>query len=169
MHDTRDDLRKANLEITRLKAGKFTDDEFQTLCHILPHCKAEEFAEGCTQYQKKLFGHSPTENRMIAAIARRIHETAIAHGFHEYAPIFGVPGRDTRHILSWLMLINTEVAEAAEAARKGTLYDFGEELADTVIRVFDTAEALGINIEEHIFLKMDVNDGRAHMHGGKRA
>ena len=107
--------------------------------------------------------------RTISEIAQHIHETAEAHGFHEYTPVFGVPGRDTRHILSWLMLVDTETAEAAEAARTGTIEQFGEELADTVIRVFDTAEALGINIEEHILSKMTVNDLRPHMHGGKRA
>lgn len=48
-------------ECDRLKAGQFTDDEFQTLCHLLPaeKYKPEDFCDGCEAYQVKLFGWSP--------------------------------------------------------------------------------------------------------------
>jgi NTP pyrophosphatase (non-canonical NTP hydrolase) len=101
--------------------------------------------------------------------AERIYANAKAKGFHEYAPEFGKAGQDTRHILSWLMLVTTEVAEAAEAVRKGDKDNFSEELADICIRVFDCAEALGLNIEQEIVNKMERNEERPHKHGGKLA
>ena len=44
-----------------------------------------------------------------------------------------------------------------------------EELADIVIRVFDTSEALGINIEQAIAAKHEYNMSRPMRHGGKLA
>ena len=100
--------------------------------------------------------------------ADRCFANAKAHGFHEKTPSLDRP-EDTRHLLSWMMLITTEVAEAAEAIRKGDKENFAEELADICIRVFDSAAALGINLEQEIVNKMIRNEARPHMHGGKRA
>jgi len=105
----------------------------------------------------------------INDLAERITANAKAKGFHEYTPTFGKGGQDVRHILSWLMLITTEVAEAAEAARKGDKENFAEELADICIRVFDCAEVMGINIEQEIVNKMSRNEEREYKHGGKLA
>ena len=101
--------------------------------------------------------------------AERVYKNAKAKGFHERTPIFGAGGPDVRHILSWLMLVTTEVAEAAEAARVGDKQNFAEELADICIRVFDCAEALGINLEQEIVNKMQKNEDRPIKHGGKLA
>ena len=101
--------------------------------------------------------------------AERIFANAKAKGFHEYTPTFGKGGQDARHILSWMMLVTTEVAEAAEAVRKGDMENFAEELADVCIRVFDCAEALGINLEQEIVNKMAKNEARPLKHGGKLA
>lgn len=105
----------------------------------------------------------------INDLAAEIYRNAKAKGFHEYTPEFGKGGQDVRHILSWLMLITTEVAEAAEAARIGDKQNFSEELADVCIRVFDCAETLGINIEQEIVNKMEKNMARAIKHGNKLA
>ena len=57
-----DELEAKDQEIARLKTGKFTEEEFQNLCHELSEDgKPECFAKGCIEYQKKLFGYSPTE------------------------------------------------------------------------------------------------------------
>ena len=103
-------------------------------------------------------------------------------------------------IMSKLMLIVTEVAEAAEVFRnaglfpkldqsyqagdsKGTYYldyndaidppakpeGFASELADIIIRVFDLAEDLGIDIASEIARKMRFNASRSYRHGGKVA
>ena len=106
---------------------------------------------------------------MINKLAEEIRANALAKGFHEYEPRLGVGGQDARHILSWLMLITTEVAEAAEAVRIGDVANFGEELADVVIRVLDCAATLGIDLEKEILEKVEKNKARPIKHGGKLA
>ena len=105
----------------------------------------------------------------LAEIQRMAHANARAKGFHETTPRFGHPGQDVRHIMSWLMLIVTELAEAAEAVRVGDRANFGEECADTLIRLADVCEALGIDLEAEVIKKMARNAARPPMHGGKLA
>lgn len=82
-------------------------------------------------------------------------------------------------VLAMLMLITTEVAEAAEDVRTGDMLTkfeqdgkpvgFPSELADIVIRVFDLAGGLGIDLQHELALKMMHNTTRTHRHGGKLA
>ena len=44
-----------------------------------------------------------------------------------------------------------------------------EELADIVIRAFDTAKALGVDIERAVSVKHAFNASRPYRHGGKVA
>lgn len=72
--------------------------------------------------------------------------------------------------LAYLMLIATEVSEAAEEIRRGRYYggpiDYAKpeglpsELADIVIRTMVLAEALGINLEDAIIEKQKYNKTR---------
>lgn len=104
----------------------------------------------------------------ITELAKRIYDNAKAKGFHEYKPRFGVGGVEVRHLLSWMALINTEVAEASEEIRLGTDKDgLGDELADVIIRTLDSAYALGIDIEQSILTKVAKNELRPPMHGNK--
>jgi NTP pyrophosphatase (non-canonical NTP hydrolase) len=102
-------------------------------------------------------------------LAESIYYNAWAKGFHEYSPDFGVAGKDARHILSWLMLIVTEVAEAAEEVRVGNKVKFAEEMADVIIRALDTCYALDIDIDAAVAAKMEKNKARPIKHGGKLA
>ena len=68
-------------------------------------------------------------------------------------------------IVEKLMLIVTEVAEACEDVRKLRDNHFGEELADTCIRIFDLAAGLGINLEYEILVKEAYNRTRPFKHG----
>lgn len=46
-------------EMKRMERGDFTPEEFQRLCHHRdekPDCTAQDFFNGCTEYQQKLFG-----------------------------------------------------------------------------------------------------------------
>jgi len=104
---------------------------------------------------------------ILSEITRLAHANACAKGFHEYKPRFGQPGQDTRHILSWLMLITTEVAEAAEAARIGDFTNFAEECADIMIRLADLCASFEIDLEAEVVKKMARNAARPAMHGGK--
>lgn len=51
----------AKAEIARLKAGKFTEEEFQNLCHNFSEDNICRFFQGCAEYQKKLFGRCHVE------------------------------------------------------------------------------------------------------------
>lgn len=70
-------------EVGRLKAGKWTKEEIHNLCHTLPKIvSACEFAKGCEEYQKKLYGHSPTElenQRLREAIGELIEAGDLFH------------------------------------------------------------------------------------------
>jgi NTP pyrophosphatase (non-canonical NTP hydrolase) len=74
--------------------------------------------------------------------------------------------------------MHSEVSEALEAYREdptipstvseeGKPLGFASELADIVIRVGDTAEALGIDLEAAVVQKMKYNESRPFKHGGK--
>ncbi|MEN6334862.1 MAG: hypothetical protein ABFE01_11420 [Phycisphaerales bacterium] len=78
-----------------------------------------------------------------------------------------------------LMLAVSELSEALEDYRVGRMetttdadgkpIGFPTELADTVIRVMDTAFAMGIDLQAEIARKMTYNTTRPYRHGGKRA
>ena len=66
-----------------------------------------------------------------------------------------------------LCLIHSEVSEALEAYRIKDDDNFKEELADVAIRLLDACEAWGINLEEEILKKHEINTHRSYRHGGK--
>jgi NTP pyrophosphatase (non-canonical NTP hydrolase) len=80
-------------------------------------------------------------------------------------------------IAAKLCLIHSEVSEALEDVREdrmlmaigygGKPCGLPTELADVVIRVFDLAGALDIDIVEAILVKMEYNERRPYRHGGK--
>ena len=76
-----------------------------------------------------------------------------------------------------LMLLVSETSESHEELRNGKPLDYvyyradgkpeglRTEMADLAIRLFDTAEALGLNLFADIMEKMTYNSGRPAMHG----
>jgi NTP pyrophosphatase (non-canonical NTP hydrolase) len=81
-------------------------------------------------------------------------------------------------IIEKLALIHSEVSEALEALRERHMWTthnmgkpegFPSELADVLIRVFDLASALNIDLDVELREKMSFNRGRPHRHGGKLA
>jgi hypothetical protein len=48
-------------EVDRLKAGRFTPEEFDALCHCLSEEDACRFKQGCEEYQRRLFGKGAVE------------------------------------------------------------------------------------------------------------
>ena len=68
------------------------------------------------------------------------------------------------------MLIVSELGEAVEAHRSGRFGlarkdTFEDELADTVIRVFDLCGGLGVDLEKQMEWKMTFNKSRGVRHG----
>lgn len=95
----------------------------------------------------------------LREIQNQAHATAIQKGWYD---------RD-RPPLELLMLVTTEVAEAAEEWRKAPLdkLALAEELADIVIRVADAAGHWGVDLEAAVVEKMARNLERPTRHGGK--
>lgn len=159
----------------------------------------EEAAKGlrflaklCWETSEKSGWHEET-TRMRRALAGEgsTDETQYLFTVWGAARGHGVP------VMSKLMLITTEVAEAAEVFRDAKtfgsiqatyqeaggrmhLYDdasthppkpegFGSELADIIIRVFDLAEELGIDLGAEVLRKMRYNATREYRRGGKAA
>lgn len=119
----------------------------------------------------------------IKETVEEVHNCAKEKGFWDKEP--NIPGL--------LMLCVSELAEAMESDRKDKLANIGtfeinvklggefkenfeeyikdsfeDELADTIIRIFDICGGLNINIEKHIELKMKYNQMRSFMNGGKK-
>lgn len=101
----------------------------------------------------------------------RCHALARSKGWYD--------GPGERNIGEQLMLVVTEVAEAMEDLRDGKMalsYDekgkptgFPIEIADVMIRLFDLAGYLRIDLEDAVETKMQYNHSRPYRHGGKRA
>jgi len=121
----------------------------------------------------------------IKEIQKEIHQVNVEKGFWE----------DRKNVGEVLMLIVSELGEALEAHRGSRkalveLFDakaidrtepedyqadfdqcikdtFEDEIADTVIRIFDMCEGFGIDLERHIELKLEYNRTRPYKHGKK--
>jgi NTP pyrophosphatase (non-canonical NTP hydrolase) len=125
-----------------------------------------------------------TEHFTIDNIAEQCHKTSREHGFWEHEVVYpnGHPRDGFNCVLNpsiigeKLALIHSEVSEALESARENHPDDIMEELADTVIRVFDLAvyvqgsrtvpgSVAPPTIGKAIYDKMEKNQSRDHKHG----
>lgn len=107
----------------------------------------------------------------IKELQKVCHEIALDKGFYEgynkdYLPN-AVSGN--RPLSELIALMHSELSEALEGARQTDpeKQNVGEEFADTVIRILDACEYMGINLEFEIYKKIEKNKARAYKHGKK--
>ena len=100
----------------------------------------------------KVLGH------MAVAINR-------ANGFKPLSP---QDWENYHRVMTCLTMIHGEVSEASEAVRNDDFANFGEELADVIIRTGALAVELGVDLDEEVVTKLEKNKQRSHKHGGKR-
>lgn len=116
----------------------------------------------------------------MTALGRRIHGIARAKGFYDRP----------HNLVEHLALMHSEISEALEELRKPpqpglsittqhVYFELDEqgrekpegfvvELADAIIRILDTLTYVGADIDAIVQLKVDYNEGREFMHGGRK-
>ena len=67
-----------------------------------------------------------------------------------------------------LLRLHSEISEAGEAIRDDNMEEFAEELADIFIRLVNTAEVMGVNLDLEVTKKHEFNLKRPKLHGRKR-
>jgi NTP pyrophosphatase (non-canonical NTP hydrolase) len=116
------------------------------------------------QEEKKTYG--------VNALVQRAYDYAKRNGFYD--------NENGQSLVLKLLLIHSEVSEAAEELKAGRdplelryresdgkPEGFGIEVADILIRCFDMAGFLGLDLERLIQSKMDFNETRPYKHGDK--
>ena len=105
------------------------------------------------------------DTQPLNRLANEVSQINAANGWPRITP---EDWENDYRVLAVLMLITTEVAEAAEDFRHGRRAHFDEEIADIVIRCMDLAAGLGIDLDASVRAKLEKNKTRGYRHGGKR-
>ncbi|MBO0487802.1 MazG-like family protein [Vagococcus fluvialis] len=74
-------------------------------------------------------------------------------------------GFNVTNIETEFLLIYGEIAEAFEAYKKNEMANLGEELADVAIYLLGLSEILGIDLNEEITKKIEINQNREYISG----
>ena len=109
----------------------------------------------------------------IKTLCKRSNDLAIQKGFWLVNPDGSLVSRNDGEML---MLMVSELGECLEGLRHGNppsehIPEFTseeEELSDCCIRIFDYAQAKNLRLEEAIEAKLQFNETRPYMHGGKK-
>ena len=95
--------------------------------------------------------------RTTRAKMRDVKRVNVANGWYDRPRSFGDD----------VALLHSEVSELLEAYREGDADGMHLEAADVLIRLLDTCERYGIDLDKAYMHKMRVNRARPYRHGGK--
>lgn len=120
-------------------------------------------------------------NNPFTELQKQSHEISNKNGFWDtFSLYYDTPEVLHRDVVTKLALIADEAHEALaeirshefnmDAADSGNYVsqlpgEFGEELADIVIRTMDVAEGLNVDLFDHIVRKIEKNKDRPRRHG----
>jgi NTP pyrophosphatase (non-canonical NTP hydrolase) len=124
----------------------------------------------------------PTEIKTLTGLQREAHERAVASGWWSEYNENNSPTFRKYWVAAKIALVHSEVSESLEAFRKDAMDDhlptrpgIEVEFGDAIIRMFDLAGGLGLDLEGAIIEKMAYNSKRADhtsavrgMTGGKK-
>jgi len=111
--------------------------------------------------------NSKTNNmKELRKLQADIHATAKSKGWWD----------GPRNDAELICLMHSELSEALESLRAGDPPDdkvpefsgMEAELADTIIRILDMAEARGLRVIDAMLAKHEMNKTRSYKHGGKK-
>lgn len=97
----------------------------------------------------------------LETLIAECHSNSANHGFWEGQDFISAGPKK-------IALMHSELSEALEAMREGRYegdHSVTEELADTVIRIFDYAGAASLPLASTLLAKMARNRERPHKHG----
>jgi NTP pyrophosphatase (non-canonical NTP hydrolase) len=128
---------------------------------MLPEKLEEVVSEVLDEAKKISINTKLVDQVNLNDMAKNMREINKANGF-------GVTEPDKHQKMIQLMLITTEVAEAAEAYRKHEGDErVAEELADVILRTLDMAAYWGYDIDKAVRDKMEKNKSRGFRHGDR--
>lgn len=128
--------------------------------------------------EKRMSNADKQITQALKVLQTEIHENAVNKGFWPELELCtkGISLEAVKakvNLGEKIALCHSELSESLEAIRKPgfepdkhcpEFLNFSIELADTVIRVFDLAEACGISMGEAMLAKMKFNQSRPHKH-----
>lgn len=134
-----------------------------------------ELRKYMTKQTREVVEYPKNVSKAINAIAKHVYQVSKISGFHENDG--DITDLKNARFGDFVSNLHGEVSELWEAYRKGKLNQqcdkpvelscCEEELADIIIRCFDTAVTLGIDIAKAIQVKDSYNQTRPYKHGDK--
>lgn len=146
--------------------GEYRTCEYRASGHCAKESVIKQFDKHLTPEGREMVGMISVA-KVINDFADNCYDNSKAHGFYDDV---------TYNLGEKLCLIHSEISEALEVSRKDIdaesekipgFKHFEEEMADAVIRIFDTCAHMKLNLGGAIIAKHEYNKARPYKHGKK--